>query len=79
VTVVGSALASICFVLQPWIVVAHPSLLLQTVLLLGTVHHEMADGPVLVRALQLVMAGLRSGLAAILRLLMAARSAQATR
>ena len=64
---------------QPRIVLAHSTLSLQTVLLSGTVHHEMADGAVLVRALQLVMAGLRPGLAAILRLLMAARSAQAMR
>ena len=64
---------------QPRIVHAHATVLLQTVLLLGTVHHEMADGPVLVCALRLVMAGLRPGLAAILRLLMAARSAQAMR
>ena len=58
---------------------AHPSRLLQHVLLLETVHHEMADGPVLVRALQLVVVELRPGLAAILRLLMGARSAQAMR
>ena len=64
---------------QPRIALAHATLLLQTVLLLGTVHHEMVDGPVLVRALRLVMAELRLGLAAILRLLMAARSAQAMR
>lgn len=62
---------------QSWIVLAHQTRLLQPVSLLGTVHHEMADGPVLVRALQLAVAGLRPGLAAILRLLMAARSAQA--
>ena len=60
-------------------IVTHPTDLLQTVLLLGMVHHEMADGPLLVYALKLAVAAHRPELAAILRLSMAARIALATR